>query len=107
MDITTLRSSPTRVEERCTGFMECGCLSLMEHTAGFVIKRLMPYLGQSEAWWEKLLGVLAAGDRFIGVNRRHLRASDLGSALNCRMMGLTKDAVAADTMLRELVYKGT
>src|SRR3954466_10895029 len=79
----------------------------MEHTAGFVIKRLMPHLGQSEAWWEKLLGVLAAGDRFIGVNRRHLRASDLGSALNCRMMGLTKDAVAADTMLRELVYKGT
>jgi hypothetical protein len=79
----------------------------MEQTAGFVIKRLMPHLGQSEAWWEKLLGVLAVGDRFIGVNRRHLRASDLGSALNCRMMGQTKTAIEVDTTLRRLVFKGT
>jgi hypothetical protein len=79
----------------------------MPHTVGFVIERLIPYLGQSEAWWEKHLGFLAAEDRFIGMKRRDMRASDLASALNSRMMGQTKTAVDVDTMLRALVFKGT
>src|SRR3954451_20816935 len=89
-----------------SGCEACLCL-FMRITVGGIIHRLIPHLGQSEAWWQKHLGFLAADDRFVGRDRRLPRASDFGSALNSRMVAESKHAAEIDAILRALVFKGT
>ena len=76
----------------------------MKALARFAIDRLVPLTGLSEAWWERLVGVLVTDDRFTSRRRRDMRVGDLASLFNALMGGQTAQALEVDTMLRNLVY---
>src|SRR4051812_18773212 len=73
----------------------------------FVFAQLGPWTGLSEDWFQKLATVLARDGRFLSKRQRLLRSSDLASLFNAVMGGQTVQAVEVDTMLRQLVYKGS